>query len=407
MKKITSTFLALSLLVGVLALVGCGSSAPKDGKYTRITLDVNPSIEFMVDDENKVVSVTALNDDGAVLIAGEAFVGKTPEEAIELALTVATETGYLVKGDATVDENTVTVSVSGNSRYSKQLMSTIEEKIDSTLEGLDVEGRVERAKALGLEALRELAGECSAYTEEELAKMDADKLHAVIAESRIDTALLLTSELREVYIKAKEHRISFAKSEATAVVIEGLGDLYTITQEAYSAALQLYGLAIDALDALRYSTLADPDSPYQKTLTALRDSKSELVAQRAHLASLDADSAEYAAAESALALAEESYGKALAAFTELGNTANEAFLALINRLEEAETKLKQIESKMFDDKIKETLAEKAEYLEESINKAKDAFFEEFENEHKDDIRRIEAALLDKKQELKDKISENK
>jgi hypothetical protein len=43
----------------------------------------------MIDDQNKVVSVTALNDDGGILIVGEAFVGKTPEEAVEYIRTWA------------------------------------------------------------------------------------------------------------------------------------------------------------------------------------------------------------------------------------------------------------------------------------------------------------------------------
>ena len=61
---------------------------------TRVTVDINPSVEFIVDDQNKVVSVTALNDDGSILIAGEAFVGKTPEEAVEMMVSLATETGW-------------------------------------------------------------------------------------------------------------------------------------------------------------------------------------------------------------------------------------------------------------------------------------------------------------------------
>ena len=87
-SKLLALTLCLCLLIGtVLPLASCQKSpAPQQGTYTRVTVDINPSVEFMVDDENKVVSVTALNDDGSILIAGEAFVGKTPEEAIAGAM---------------------------------------------------------------------------------------------------------------------------------------------------------------------------------------------------------------------------------------------------------------------------------------------------------------------------------
>ena len=74
-----------------------------------MTVDINPSVEFMIDDQNKIVSVTALNDDGSILIVGEAFVGKTPEEAVEMMVTLASDTGYLVQGNAEAAENTVKI----------------------------------------------------------------------------------------------------------------------------------------------------------------------------------------------------------------------------------------------------------------------------------------------------------
>jgi len=116
-KKILSILLAAAMLVPSILMTGCGAPAtPPEGTYTRMTVDINPSVEFMIDDENKVVSVTALNDDGSILIAGEAFVGKTPEEAAELMVTLAGETGYLVGGSVEAGENEVKISISGDSR---------------------------------------------------------------------------------------------------------------------------------------------------------------------------------------------------------------------------------------------------------------------------------------------------
>ena len=181
MKKLVCLFIAVAMILSSLALVSCSADAPSEDTVTRMTVDVNPSVEFMVDADNKVVSVTALNDDGSIIIVGEQFVGKTPEEAVELMLSVAADTGYLVSGNVEADENTVKISVSGDTRYAEKLLSDVQAKATSTLEKLDIEGKVEKAEALATEALRELALSTSLYTAEELAEMDEEQLYKVIA----------------------------------------------------------------------------------------------------------------------------------------------------------------------------------------------------------------------------------
>lgn len=399
MKKIISLILALALTLGALAIVSCNASTPAEGEYTRMTVDINPSVELMVDDEGKVVSVTALNDDGSILIAGEAIVGKTPEEALELILNVATETGYLVKGNVEADENTVKISVSGDSKYAKKLGDDVKAKAESVLKSLDVEGKIEKAEALKSEALRALAKECG-YTDEELAGLSDEQICKLISDSRAETAILLTEELREAYNAAKAHKISFAESEATADIISKLGGIYALTHSAYKSALDIYSASIDALDELRYATLVDPDSGYQKALAGLREAKTEYLAQRSYTASLEVDGEEYASASATLAVTEEDYEKALAAFEEMGRAANEALLSLITHLEEAESALIELEKTLFTADVEAALTANAAELEAAINEAKDSFFAEFEAAHAEDIAAIEEALLARKAELK-------
>ena len=61
MKRIVAVILTLAMGIASLAvLTSCGKQEPKapEGTVTRMQVDINPSIELMVDDENKVVSVT-------------------------------------------------------------------------------------------------------------------------------------------------------------------------------------------------------------------------------------------------------------------------------------------------------------------------------------------------------------
>ncbi len=404
-KRVLCLVMAVMMLLSsIVVFASCGGKNPEEGTVTRMTVDINPSVEFMVDDENKVVSVTALNDDGSILIVGEAFVGKTAEEAVELMLSIAVETGYLVQGNVEADENTVKISVSGDTKYAENLLKDVEKKASDALDKLDINGQVEKVEALGLEALRALALKTSLYTEEELAAMDEEQLCKVIAEGRIETALLLTEDMRNAYYAAKEYEISFAESEEVAKVIKSLGGLYAGVHSAYKVALDMYSAAITDLDELRYELLVSPDSDYQKSLVALREAKVDFLKQRTYTASLDVNGEEYSSASVTLQLSEENYDKALAVYEQIGNQVNKSIESLIATLKQAEASLREIEETMFDKNIEAKLKEKATEIEANVNAAKDSFFAEFESAHGEDITAIENSLVAKKAELKDSIN---
>ncbi len=407
-KKLISIFLLCAVLLTAISFTSCSNdSKPEEGSVTRMTVDINPSVEFMIDDQNKIVSVTALNDDGSILIVGEAFVGKTPEEAIEMMVTLASDTGYLVQGNAEASENTVKISVSGDSRYAEQLKKDITKKANDTLNALDINGKVEKVEALKIDALRQMALSISLYTEEEINTMDEGQLYKVISAGRVETALLLTEEMRSAYYSAKEYKISFAEREETARIIKELGGLYNLTHTSYKTALDVYSTAITELDNFRYEMLVSPESEYQKSLTKLREAKVELLKQKNYTASLDINGEEYASATVTLQLSEENYNKMLAACEKIGTDLNASLEALIAKLRQAETNLIALEDTLFDENIEAKLQEKATEIEANLNAAKDGFFAEFESAHTEDIAAIEQALLAKKQQLKSEIEAGK
>ena len=406
-KRLISAALALVMLLP-LALISCGGEpTAEEGTFTRMTVDVNPSVELMVDDENKVVSVTALNDDGSILIAGEAFIGKTPEEAVELFVSLSASTGYLVGGNTAEGENTVKISVSGDTAYAAALENRVVAAAEEKLSALQISAAVEKVEAMATEALRALAASTSLYTEEELSAMSERDLCAVIAAGRIETALLITEDLREAYYAAKEHKISFAESEATAKVIEAMGGLHMLTHTAYKTALDTYSSAITALDEMRYELLISPESEYQKALASLREAKTELLKKKCYKATLDVNGSEYTLAVEAVAMSEQQYEAALALCEQLGEAANTALTQLISTLRTAEVALRQLEDTLFSADIKAELSAKATEIEADVNLAKDAFFAEFEAAHTADIEAMEAELVARKQALMEAVGANR
>ena len=404
--KLLSLALCLCLLVGAaLPLVSCKKSeTPPAGTYTRMTVDINPSIEFMVDDQNKVVSVTALNDDGSILIAGEAFVGKTPEEATQLVMQLATDTGYLVKGEITVkddaDGQTVSITVSGNSEYAKQLRENVKSDVEKFLKDNKITATVKDVKAKTLEEMRKIVVEDGLFTEDEVKNMTEEQLYKALAAGRIQTAELLTAEMREAYYRARDYKIEFAERQATVDIIEGMNATYQVALSAYKAALATYSSAITALDEARYNQLVSPDSAYQKALQALRDAKEDLLKEKKLMLTVKVGDKTYATVSASFKASEERYNQALKALEDAGAAVNAALESVIATLRGYEAALKQLEEK-FPAEIKTQLTEKAKEIEGKVNSAKDSFFAEFEKAHKDDINKMENDLKAKKQELID------
>lgn len=405
--KCLSLALCLCLLIGMaLPLASCKKSepTPPEGTYTRMTVDINPSVEFMVDDQNKVVSVTALNDDGSILIAGEAFVGKTPEEATRMVVSLATDAGYLVKGEIHV-ENTdesqkVEISVSGNSDYAKELAKNVKSDVEKYLKDNKITATVESVKAKTLDEMRKVVIEDGLFTEDEVKDMTEEQLYKALAAGRIETAQLLTAEMREAYYRAKDYKISFVEKQATADIISGMGATYKVLMSGYSTALAAYSTSIDTLDDLRYSLLVDPESAYQKALASLRDAKEDLLKEKKLIFSVKDGDKTYVEISASFKLSEETYNKALKAVEDAGAAANKAMETAIAALREVETQLKALEEKLRENEdISAKLTAEAQKLEDTLNKAKDNFFAEFEAAHKSDIEKAEADLEAKKQEL--------
>ena len=70
----TSICILLAVVIGVIALNNKKVNAKEYNAIVQV--DVNPSIQMVVDEKNKVLSITGLNDEGKMIIYGEVIVGK-------------------------------------------------------------------------------------------------------------------------------------------------------------------------------------------------------------------------------------------------------------------------------------------------------------------------------------------
>ena len=117
MKKFISGICLMAMLCTIAAVLsGCGG----DDQMQVMNVSLNPEVEFILDENDKVVSANALNEEGNLIINGQAFVGKNADEALELFISVSKETGFLVEGN--YGDNQISISLSGddaNKMYDK------------------------------------------------------------------------------------------------------------------------------------------------------------------------------------------------------------------------------------------------------------------------------------------------
>ena len=208
MKKIGIGALALMLGLGATTLTGCGKD--KDPNELQImNLSVNPGVEFVVDENDKVLSVTASNEDGAFLLEKfTEFTGMTAKDAALKFIEMSEEYGFVVEGTANGESITISVSGEGAEKLYNDVKGKISSKVNEL--GLTIGQMVE----ISDEELESIVQQCyQEYTASEIDNMTDEKLLELIKQSREETKGIYTEQERLEYYKERAEKILEAKIE--------------------------------------------------------------------------------------------------------------------------------------------------------------------------------------------------
>ncbi|MFK5884146.1 MAG: hypothetical protein QM489_07410 [Candidatus Izemoplasma sp.] len=124
MKKLLAFGALLVLSVGLAA---CSDTESVSASELYVSIDINPSIEFIVDEDGLVESYRLLNDDAQLLCVDVNFVGMTIDDATELFVSMATEAGFI---DVDSEDNAVLITVYGeNQEYSNMIREQLKERL--------------------------------------------------------------------------------------------------------------------------------------------------------------------------------------------------------------------------------------------------------------------------------------
>ena len=179
-QKIVSLLLAICLVVPcIFALTACGKSAPEN----TMSMNLNPNVEFVLDGNNKVVSVSYKNGDAGTIYADVNFVGKDVDGVVQIFIEKAAISGHVNLNGSTVkiDVNGVSDKTVKNLQEkaeakTKEVFANLGVKVSVTLNEVSAAARKEAliisAKAL---AVDKTETELNNMSEKELVKLINDK----------------------------------------------------------------------------------------------------------------------------------------------------------------------------------------------------------------------------------------
>ena len=367
MKKILSLLLCLVLLSAtMLTLASCNKGDDKDEK-TVMNLSLNPEVEFVLDEDNKVISVNALNEEGNLIVSAEVFVGKSAEEAAKLFAEIAEELGFLVAGNVEAGVNDIKIALSGSESEAKKLYDDVKGEIEDYLSEENITATITEAEAITEAELKALLAECAPYID--TAEMEYAALVDALAESRKETAELYSQELKNAYYEAK----AFAMEQAEIEVL--MGQLSTMEKIIVGGLNDVYVGLVETIETTRLELLVNEDSVYQKALADFREAKAEYLAYRREVAAME-DSEVTDAVTAQLDALESLVESTEAALISAGQSANDAL-----DLAKAEIKVAYdaVMKQITDASI--VVADYAEQISAKQTEAKTAFFDRFESDY--------------------------
>ena len=193
MKKLLTTLSAFVLCAVVaFSVVACGQN---QAATKTLTVDMNPNVVFMLDNNNKVTSVEFATTETNEIFYDVKFEGKSLEEAMQLFVNYSFISGHInvdvnVSGTASTDE-----LITSLNNAAKTALENAFDNIAMEANVTAVETTLSDAKADLLNKAKNLAPD---YTAEQLNAMDIQELTKIINDKQKEFAGLAVSQIEDI-----------------------------------------------------------------------------------------------------------------------------------------------------------------------------------------------------------------
>lgn len=98
-STLVASFLIILIIAAILKPIDVVNAKP----YAVVTVDINPSIEILINSDNEILDVNAINEDARTFISDD-LVGKSLEDGLEWIINKAEKSGYFL------EEQTILIS---------------------------------------------------------------------------------------------------------------------------------------------------------------------------------------------------------------------------------------------------------------------------------------------------------
>lgn len=276
-NKILSYVLAVCLILPcIIALTACGKDDEPKETSKVMTVSLNPAVEFVLNKEDKVVSVNAVNDDSNFIVGHATFTGLSADDAVDLFLQVSKENGFVLE-NSTEDLKIEISGETANKLYDKVFQSA-KDYLNSSNITLNI-----TFEKISKEKIKSMVQECmKEMSLTELNKLTEEELLALLEESRKETQNLHSQELKELYYQSRAQEILDAECEKIQTLLSTLKlpDQYNEIIGVFESEYLAYKTALTAFQTQYETIYMDGDSSYQIAMQTYIDAKKALLEAR-------------------------------------------------------------------------------------------------------------------------------
>lgn len=369
-----------------------------------IIMDVNPSIELIVNEKNEVLSVNGLNDEGKMILCDEEIVGKNLDNALNIIIELEINLGYLTNG--TDNEITYTIT-SKNKEIIQNIKSKTNDFTNQILNKNNISAKINNLEGYTKEELISLVKNLDpTLTIDKINNLDFDQLINEIIEYHHTVKNLATIKLEEYYQQFLKYEIVLKEKGLIKSAIEKSNELY---QEFYELYVNLIDELTEAYQSIKenyYNNFISPESDYQKALVELVELKEEYLIQKNIVDNMDEDDLSIIIEKAKLAKLKTEYDVSETTLSSIELACQKSYDIVIGVFENVINNLSILE-KRLPSEISSITFQKIYDTTDKINEFKNKVDSDFFEKYKENIMNSKKQLIKYKENMINFIKQNK
>lgn len=390
--KLCTSFACLVLVIICSILIFSNDNVNTLKYEAIIQIDVNPSVEFVVDDSDKVLSVKGLNDDGKLILTDEEFENLSLKDAVSKLLNLEEKTNFLSETNKNV---ALTLTIE-NKGVEEVLTNKLNQILKSTQNNLSTNIEIKFNTSKSIEDLKDYVNSIEII--KNVQDLQYSELIGIVRKYHEDVRTLDSIALENLYLKSKTEYFEELKENKIKELVNDLDDSYKTQIDRYNKLYLLVKETYNNLQATYESLYVDNNSPYKMALKDLEEVKDEIALQEKKVEEAINNNQDVIGEKIILGLLKKKYETRLKALEYQEQIASEAYEYISNELEELLKELKDVKESLPESikniKLSDIIdtEEKEKECEESI---KSTFITKYQN----DIDNARKEKLERKESL--------